>query len=721
MLRNSFLWVLILALAILTQSLAAASPEELAAQVTIHRDQWGVAHIDAPTDEAVVFGFAYSQAQDYFWQIEDSTIMGLGRYSEINGEAGLDNDLVNRTFEIPRRSKEDFEKADPKFQTIAKAFAAGLNFFLAKNPQVQPRLITQFEPWYFSAIERNNVLSHVFGQMMIGKQSVKKNLEEWRAQAGSNGWAIAPSKTASGNAMLFINPHQPYYGYGQFGEAHLHSAEGLNVSGSFIFGSPMILIGRNEHLGWANTTNEPGIGGAWIETFDDPANPLNYKYGDGYRTAEEWKDTILVKGSGGLEERTYTFRKTHHGPILGKHAENKYLAGRLSQLFEGNRMRQLLAMAHAKNVTEFKQAISTSDFPLFNMTVADRDGNISYIYAGAVPKRDPQFDWTQPVDGSDPRTEWGELHPIEDLPTVDNPISGYVQNCNSTPFTTTDDGSPFWKDFPPYMVGEKHDDKRRAKVSRFLLRQQQGLTYEKLQELAFDTTMYWPMNELGTYKARLEIIRKTNPDLAGRVDPYLNHLMDWDFKNTNTCTQSTLCMEWYNMLYEGMYPAETLKSEYLYDWSKRFEALEDAAKKLESLYGNWQTPWGDVYRHQRHANVADFLKIPFKDDVPSVPSPGVNGPVGVVYTVYYKPNFIGHKKRYALIGSSFMGVYEFGKDKVKSKTLLQYGQSGDPNSPHFFDQAQLYSDRKFKDAWFDWEDVVKNTVEKYNPGAEARK
>ncbi len=710
--------LLFLSILLLPAFLSAQPVEDYSKQVKIHRDSWGVPHIDGPTDAAVAYGFAYAQAEDFFWQIEDTAIMGLGRSAEFNGENGLDNDLVNRAFEIPRRSKEDYEKSEPQFRKIGEAFAAGLNHYLEKHPNTPRRLTEKFEPWHFSAMERNSLLTHTYGRLHTGRGDLRKNLEEWRKHAGSNGWAIAPSRTASGNAMLFINPHQPYYGYGQFGEAHLRSGEGLNVSGCFLFGSPLIIIGRNEYLGWANTTNDPGMASAWVETFDDSQNPLNYKYDGAYRTATEWTEIVKIKKGNNIEERTYTFRKTHHGPIIAKRDDTHYISGRVANLFEGNRMRQLFAMAKSKNLDDFKRAHKDSDFPLFNMTYADREGNIFYLYGAAVPTRDPSFDWNQPVDGSDPRTEWGPIHRMEDLPQVENPPSGFVQNCNSTPFTTTDVGSPSWQDYPPYMVEEKHDDKRRARVSRMILREQRGLTYEKLQELAFDTTMYWPLAELPNYRRRFEVIKKENPELAQKAAPYLEHLLNWDCVNTADCTQSVLCADWYFLMYEGMYPAEELKREYMLSWEKRFEALIEAATALEKKFGTWKPKWGDVHRHQRHENVSDFLKLPFSDKKESVPSVGVNGPLGVVFTVYYMPPFIGRTKRYALVGSSFMGVYEFGKDKVKSKTLLQYGQNGHADSPHFFDQAELFSEKMFKDAWFDWEDVVAHTVKAYHPGEE---
>jgi penicillin amidase len=325
------------------------------------------------------------------------------------------------------------------------------------------------------------------------------------------------------------------------------------------------------------------------------------------------------------------------------------------------------------------------------------------------------------VDGSDPENEWRGFHTIAELPQVLNPPSGFMQNCNSTPFTTTDDGNPSLLDFPSYMVEDKHDDKRRAKMSRFLLRRATDLRFEDWQELAYDTTLYWPMTELPRYERAFSSIAEERPELAARVRPYLEHLLDWDFRSSIESTQATLAVEWYERLYGRGYPVETLKPEYLDDMPARFEALVAAADGLSDLYGDWRVPYGDVHRLQRHAPYADRGAVPFDDRQPSLPLAGVRGPLGVAFTVYHTPPTERPERRlqYATTGASYMAVYEFGGDRVKAASYLHYGQSHDPDSPHFFDQAALLSERRFKPAWLYWDDVLAHTVRAYRPGEPA--
>ncbi|MBI1785571.1 penicillin acylase family protein, partial [Candidatus Sumerlaeota bacterium] len=688
--------------------------EKLAQSVTIYRDKWGIPHIDAPTDAGAAFGFAYAQAEDFFWQVEDTYAQSIGRYAEIEGEAGVESDLLNHAFEVVSKSKADYEIGDPDIRALAQGFTGGLNWYLEHHPETKPRLITHFEPWMVLCYERHILMTFLYGQTHFSKGENTKVHQEWRDHIGSNGWAIGPSRTKAHTAMLYCNPHQPWFGFGQFYEAHMRSSEGMNFSGATLFGGPVLTIGHNEYLGWTHTVNDPDVADVWIETFDDPANPLHYKYGGEYKTATEWKDTIKVNTKGGMDERTYPFRKTHHGPVVGKKDDTHYFSANIAKLMDGNRARQALKMVKSHNLTEFKEAMSLLNLNMFNTIYADKDGNIYYLYNGAIPKRDPGFDWQHPVDGSDPRTEWGELHPLTDLPQVVNPPSAFVQNCNSSPFTTTDDGNPFISEFPPYMVEEKNSDWRRAKMSRHLLRGAHDMTFEDWQKLALDTTLYWPMNELPRYKERFEELKKTDPDMAAKVEPYLNFLLDWDCKSTNESAQTTLCVEWYNQMYDGFYPAENFKKVYQNDWKMRFDALLISAEKLKRSYGDWKVAWGETRRIQRHPNVADMVKIPFSDGLPSVPCPGVNGPLGVAMTIYYSPPLFGRKKYYGVVGCSYMGAFEFG-EKVKAASLTQFGASSDPKSPHFADQAEMLSKKQFKPAWFYWDEVEANTVVKYHP------
>jgi len=700
-------------------------PKTLASQVTIYRDAYGMPHIDGANDAATLFGFGYCQAEDYFWQLEESYCMGLGRLSELYGKQYLAQDTRNRAFEVPQRAKEDFNKLEEPARDLATAFVYGINYYLDTHPETKPRLLTRFEPWYILGFARAASLELVGSHMHVSTDKVPGNYEqqklesEVKAATGSNAWAISGSKTKSGKPMLLINPHQPYYGFGQFYEAHMRSASGWNFTGAAFFGTPMTVIGHNEHCGWAFTVNEPSVGSSWVETFDDPDEPLNYRYGEEYRKATEWTDTIKVKKGKGFETVELTLRKTHHGPVLKKLNDTQYVTGMVAKLYEALLSRQAMKMVRSTNQAEFRDAMSMLELPLFNTVFADKQGNIFYVYNGIVPKRDAQFDWNKSVDGSDPRTEWQGIHPLSDLPQVLNPASGYIQSCNSTPYTTTDAAGPAIGDYPDYMVEDRYDDKRRAKISRHLLRNLKDVTFEKWQELAFDTTIYWAMVELPRYKDELARLRTTNSALAEQVEPYLNHLLDWDCKGSIESTQATLCIAWYEELYGFGYPAETLKRHYVGNYPEQFKALVTAAKKLQGLFGDWKVAYGDVNRFQRHADVSDFYKIPFSDTLPSLPSAGLPGPPGVAFTMYFTPSIMLPpkimKKHYAVVGTSYMAIVEFG-DKVKSKSLLPYGTSGDPKSPHFFDQAALMSKKEMKVNPIYWDDVKAVAKRVYHPG-----
>lgn len=714
----------------------ASDVAALARQVTIYRDEWGIPHIDGPTDAAVLFGLAYAQCEDYFWQVEDTYILASGRYAEVHGGKGLNSDLLNRAFEVVPTSKRDYEKLDPNMQEVIAAFTAGMNYYLERHPEVRPRLITQFEPWMVVAFGRQLLvemgyrytrLSHGFmprtNEMIYAPQAAAFRSEDYQAHVGSNAWALAPSRTASGGTMLYINPHQPWFGFGQFYECHLRSGEGWNFTGGTFFGNPMPGLGHNEHLGWAFTVNEPDIADAWIETFDDPNQPLNYRYGDGYRTATEWQETIQVRLGTRLRPRTFVFRKTHHGPIVAKRSDTQFVSAQIAKLYESLLLEQILKMVRATNFEEFYAGMSMLNFQFMNTVYADRHGNIFYVYNATVPRRDPQFDWSQPVDGSDPRTEWQGYHPIEDLPQVLNPPAGFLQSCNQTPFTVTDVGSPARGDFPHYMVEDKDDDKRRAKLSRLLLRDMHDVTFEDFQRSALDTTLYWPLVELPRYRREFERLRESDSSLAAEVAPYLEHLLDWDCRGGLESTQATLCVGWYEELYGTGYPAETLLPDFVGDYPRQFKALVRAAGKLQQIFGDWKVRWGDVHRIQRHADVADFIDIPFSDEQPSLPCAGLPGPLGVAFVAYYTPTIRiplvrTVDKRYGVVGNTYMSVVEFGPSGTRSVALTQFGASANPASPHFMDQAALLSESRFRPALFDWKDVEAGARVVYHPGEE---
>jgi len=697
-----------------------ASAARLARLVTIYRDAWGVPHIDGPTDESVVFGMAYAQAEDFFWQVEDTYILGLGRYSEAHGPSGLNSDLLNRAFEIVPRSRADYAGLEPEVRSLFEAFVAGLNYYLETHSEVKPRLIAQFEPWQLLAVGRQLTLEMTFRHTRLSSSYLPRSLPNISAAVGSNGWAIGPQRTKSRSTMLLVNPHQPWFGFGQFYEAHLRSGEGWNFAGAAFYGAPLPSLGHNDNLGFTFTTNEPDVADVWRETFDDPRDPLAYRYDDGYRRATAWDETLRVKTRDGFASRSYHFVKTHHGPIVAKEDASHRLAVQIGRFYDSVLLRQQRQLVRARTLDEFQAALAMNNFTIMNVLYADRQGNIFYQYNGTVPRRDPQFDWSKPVDGSDPRTEWQGYHTQRELPRLLNPPEGYLQNCNSSPFTTTDGTNPSPADYPGYMVEEKHDDKRRAKRSRALLSGSDELTLDRLRTLAYDTTLYWAETELPRYAAHLEQLKQADPALAAEVAPYLEHLLDWDCRVTIDSTQATLCVAWYEVLYGVGYPGETLHPQFEGNPPQQLRALIHAAKKLQRHHGSWRVRYGDVYRIQRHADVADMSKIPFRDTLPSLPCAGAHGPMGVVFTQYYTPTLNiplirTLENHYGVLGPTYLSAIEFG-ERVRAATVVNFGSSGDPASPHYFDQARLLSERKLKPELFYWSDVLAGATHVYHPG-----
>jgi acyl-homoserine lactone acylase PvdQ len=372
-------------------------------------------------------------------------------------------------------------------------------------------------------------------------------------------------------------------------------------------------------------------------------------------------------------------------------------------------------MTKAKNFDEWRAALDALELTMFNCIYADREGNIAYIYNGAVPRRDPSFVWDKPLDGSDPRVEWQGYHTADELPQVINPANGFVQNCNQSPFTTTDDFNPIPNDYPNYMVGESNVDTRRAKMSRLLLRNMKDTTFAEWCKAGFDLTVYWPMEVLPSYKRGLEELKQTDPELAAKVEPYFQHLFDWDYQGGNDSTQATLCWAWYTELYE-MKPEGKMQQKYISDPKARFSSILNAVTKLKVLYGDWKVPWGKVARLQRVTEVSVMDDLNFSNKQPSLPCPGMPAEMGMIFNTFYLPPTPLRREMYGLAGHSYVSCIEFGKDKIEAKSILIFGENANPKSKHYFDQAELFSKGEMKPSWFEWDEVVANTAKSYHPG-----
>jgi acyl-homoserine-lactone acylase len=667
--------------------------DNLAARVTIYRDTYGIPHVFGETDASTMFGFAYAQAEDNFWRIEDNYIRSLGRRAEAEGEAGLGSDRRNHALEIPRLAREEYARMPRQMRALLDAFAAGLNAYLADHPDVRPRLLTRFEPWYPLAFIRYNYYQSGFfwgaGFRPTDLQVALDDAQLGSKHLGSNGWVIGPSKSATGHAMLFINPHLPFFGYGQVYEGHIKSGEGWNFTGYTRLGFPFPYVGHNESLGWVSTDNAADQADLYVETFDDPARPLAYRYGTGYREATAWTDTILVKTDAGIERRPFTFRKTHHGPILGVR-DGKPLSLRMAKLDGDGWLGEWYAMTRARRVSELEDAMRPLNMLFGNVMAADAEGNTFYLYNAAVPVRDPRFDWSSVVDGSDPATEWRGYHALQDLPQLTNPLTGWMQNCNTTPFLLTSNGNPDSSRFPRYMVTES--DNWRGLVSRRILGSTPKFTWQGWVRTAFDTYV------IAADSLLPGLLRDYRADSArsARVASAIDTLARWNRRSDTASVAMTLFDRWQDALRPGI---------------TRLAALDSAVVRLERDWGTWQVPWGEINRLQR---IDERIDQQFADARPSIPVMGAGGQHGTVFTYYATP-VRGQKRRYGVAGGSYVSVVEFGPT-VRRLAVHTMGASGDPQSPHYFDQAPLYARGEFRPAWFTLEEIKANLEGEYRPG-----
>jgi acyl-homoserine lactone acylase PvdQ len=684
------------------QSQAPGPP--LARETTIYRDRWGIPHLWARTDAGAAFGFAYAQAEDYFARIERNYIEALGRAAELDGPDAVAQDRLNRALEIPRLARAEYGRLDGRTRALCDGFVAGLNYYLATHSEVRPRLLRRFEPWYPLAFIRYLYYQRGF-VWASGVRPEELRLARGEAEVddnrGSNGWVVGPSRSAGGHALLFINPHLPYFGPGQVYEGQVHSEEGWDFTGYTRLGFPFPYVGHNASLGWVSTDNAADHADLYRETFDDPARPLAYRYGRGYRLAEEWTDTIRVRTDSGIEVRPVVLRRTHHGPIVGER-DGQPLALRLARLADDGWLAQWYAMTRARSVGELRQAMRPLAMLFGNVMAADRDGHIWYLYNAAVPRRDPRFDWSGAVEGSDPATEWRGYHTIDQLPELLDPPSGWMDNSNGSPFRMTDRGNPDPARFPAYMVPEGTHVNPRGRAGQRLLAATRRWTFEAWTRAAFDRRVFLADSAIAALERAVPAA--ADSALRRRLAAARDTLRGWNGVSDTASAAMTVFSLWRRLLAEAedgrAAPAGAMVG-----------ALAAALDTLERRFGRWEVPWGEVSRLQR---VTDAAGEKPSDEHPSLPWPAVHGADGAVFTGFAAPE-PGQRRFYGRAGASYVSVVEFGP-YVRARAVHTFGASGDPASPHFFDQAPLHARGELRPAWFTLDEIRANLERSYRPG-----
>lgn len=684
--------------------------------VTIIRDNWGVAHVYGKSDADAVFGMLFAQCEDDFNRVEVNYINSMGRMAEVEGESLIYNDLRMKLFIDPEVVKKEYDESPAWLKKLMNAFADGINFYLFSHPELKPKLITRFEPWMALTFTEGSIGGDIEGISAAGLRSLygPKNVtynepfpekvnSVQSEPTGSNGFALSPSISESGKALLLINPHTSFYFRP---ELKVTSEEGLNAYGAVTWGQFFVYQGFNEKCGWMHTSSQADVVDYYNETIVEETGKKFYRYGEELRPVTEKKISIPFKDGDKSSVREITVYFTHHGPVI-REQDGKWVTVKL-MVNHIDALTQSYMRTKAKNLEEFNKTMELKTNSSNNTVYADADGNIVYYHGNFMPKRNPEFDWSRPVDGSNPVTEWQGLHKLDEMIIIKNPGNGWIQNCNSTPFTVAAEFSPKREDYPKYMAPDVENARGIHAVK--VLSHRKDFTIDKLIEAAYDSYLPGFEEMMPSLVKAYDLVAKTDKVLRTKLSKPIEVLRNWDFRYSVSSVPMSLAV-FYSQSQgrqprEGGQPAAPVSKE-----KRQVEALARAVDKLTEDFGTWETPWGEINRFQR---LSGDIAGRFDDKEPSLPVAFASSGFGSL-AAFGATTFPGTKKMYGTRGNSFIAVVEFG-EKVKAKSSLAGGVSGNPESPFFMNQALDYTKGVFKDIAFYKEDLLKSYLKMYKPG-----
>ncbi|GLC25737.1 penicillin acylase family protein [Roseisolibacter agri] len=712
-----------------TASAALARQRAIAQRVTIVRDSSGVAHVYGKSDADAVFGLVYAQAEDDFNRVETNFINAMGRLAEVEGEREIWRDLRMKLFIDPADMRAKYAASPAWLKALMNAWADGLNYYLATHPEVKPRLLTRFEPWMALTFSEGSIggdiesvdlddLAAFYGPRPAGNAPARGPRVTKEAPAnpepgGSNGIAIAPKNSASGHALLLINPHTSFYFRP---EVHVVSEAGLNAYGAVTWGQFFVYQGFNDRLGWMHTSGGGDVIDEYLETVTERNGQHFYRYGNGERALRAKAITLPYRlPSGGMGQRVVTAYFSHHGPVV-RAADGKWVAVRLMQE-EVKALQQSYLRTKARTYAQFAQVMELRTNSSNNTMYADADGNVAYWHGNFVPKRDTTIDFTKPVDGSDPRTDWKGLHAVSDLIALRNPASGLLYNSNDWPWraAVTTAASPDSTRFARYMNASGFQ--WRGPHALRVLEGKTGFTLDGLIAAAYDS---W-LPAFDTYVPLLvrdwEALPATDTLRTQLAEP-VAALRDWDRRFGLASVPTSLAHYWGEELMARSAPAARARGVSVFEYlatgvapHERVEALGRAVARLTRDFGTWRTPWGEINRYQR---LTGDIVQPNDDAKPSLPVPFGSATWGSL-AAYGQTGPRTTKRIYGNRGNSFVAAVEFGP-RVRAKSILAGGVSGDPASPYFVNQAERYARGEFKDVPYYREDVERQKVRSYRPG-----
>jgi penicillin amidase/acyl-homoserine-lactone acylase len=656
----------------------------------IQRDHYGVPHISGPTDSDVAFGLAFAHCEDDFATIQGAALTARGQLAGVEGAKGAVTDYLVRLLKVRETVASQYDTALPADdRAVLKAYADGVNYYAALYPEkVEPGLLPMtgqdvaagfvFRTPFFYGID------HVFGKIMApAPKASRVAMIGSSLPVGSNGIAVAASKSADGATRLLVNSHQPYVGPVAWYEAVLDSGEGWHVAGGFFPGSPFMLHGHNAHLGWANTVNEPNL--STVYQLDvNPANP------DQYRLDGEWKN--FEKGDAAIRVKIWgPLIWTVHRPLLWSvqgpvfKTDHGVFAVRYAGMGEVRQTLQYYRLNKATNRDEWLAAMRLQALPSINYIYADEKGNIGYVYNGLFPVRAEGRDWrlVQPGDRSD--TIWHGYLPFDRVPQIWNPKSGYVFNSNNTPFEATgaqDALKP--ADFSPTM-GIQTDMTNRAYRAQETFGADSAITAEAFRAYKFDLAF----SDRSDVAREIAEVVKVDPESDSDLKSAQALLKSWDRRTNIGSRAAALAV---------LMRTEAAHSDSHLDVPP-IDALRHAINTLKTHFGRIDPEWGQVNRMRRGQ-----LELPI-DGGPDI--------YRAVYGVAQKDGTLT-----AAAGDTLIMFVTWDKaGALSSDSINQFGSATlDSHSAHYADQTPLFVAMKTKPVLFTQSELAGNVEADYAPG-----
>lgn len=685
-------------------------------KTVIYRDTWGVPHIYAPTDEAGLFAQGYAMAEDRPDQLLINLLTAIGQLSSIAGPEAVNSDLRSHMFDHYGIAKRNWDKINPKVQAHMLAFRDGINHFYATHPEKMPVW------WTGRTVDEFMIVA--FGRLFLFNWSIDEAYEDLerggieadyeKVSRGSNQFAVAPERTKNGNAILGIDPHLSWFGPSRFWENRIHAGD-LHASGVTLAGSPYIGLGHNAHIAWSMTTGGPDTADVFELTLNMD-DPTKYRYNDEWRSLTYKEITLNVRGLG---EQKHTLWFSHHGPIIAMHEEKAYAAA-MSYAEVVNTSAAWHELNYAEDYTGAIRAMETLTVFPQNVMVADTKGNIYYQRTGRVPIRSAAFDYSVPVDGSTSKSEWAGFHPSSDHLQILNPPQGYMQNCNVPPDAMMQNSPIQYGSVPDYLFSSAGyassrfgnalhgwTTQRGARVIE-LLYKNDALTVKDAEALINDVKPFG-------VKRWVEALRRSandNKSLSNPLKANLKSFYKWNGELTVDSVNALIYYYWRAQIIEDCGAEKAMEiAQNIDDWYHIVEnrparnltfdipdaklliaSFEHALLRLREHYPSGYATFGDHYR------------VGLGDQ---------SWPVGggslyesrTLRSVSYGLPKADHTQ-WGHGGQTSTQIVELSTP-IKSWGYLPIGQSDDPTSPHYTDQAEkLFSKRTLKSSWWTPEELA---------------